>query len=269
VNSRRTVIIVAALILAALAFAGNVWYLDGAEDRAYDNAKRVEVYQVKKDIPKGLTGDQAISQDYIEKNEIPQEFYPGTAIKVINDIRNKVAINALPAGALVLNGQFVDPSVAQVTTAQQVDANNVAITVSVDQVHGVAGLLLPGDKVDMIVTSRDPNDEEITTAQVMYQNVKILAIGTQTVPQAGDTGGTGDSAAKADSASQAASGLITFTVPLDAAQRIALAASNASGNSSIYLALVPPDNTPIQPPAQARSDRLFDGLGLTPYPDNK
>jgi pilus assembly protein CpaB len=262
VNSRRTVIIAAALILAALAFAGNVVYLKGAQKRAYNNAQLVQVYKVNKEIPKGLTGDQAISQNFVGSAKIPQEFYPGTAVKDIGDIKSKVAINALPVGALILNGQFVPASVAQVTTAQQVEAGNVAVTISVDQVHGVAGLLMPGDKVNMILVGADKNDEDLQYAQVLYQNVKILAIGTKTAPQAGDTSGTEE---KATTTAEAGSGLITFTVPLDAAQRIALATSGGSGNSSLYLTLVPPDAQPVSGLPRVDTNSLFNNLPLTPY----
>lgn len=260
-NSRRTVIIAAALILAALAFAGNVMYLKGAQKRAYNNAQLVKVFVVKKEIPKGLTGDMAIQQNYVGSSEIPQQFYPGTAIKDIKDIENKVAINALPVGAIVLNGQFVPASVAQVTTAQQVEAGNVAITISVDQVHGVAGLLMPGDKVNMIVVAQDKDDAEKQFARVLYQNVKILAIGTKTAPQVGDTTASTAKSTTAD----AGSGLITFTVPIDAAQRIALATAGGSGNSSVYLTLVPPDTEPVGNLSEINSDTIFDNIPLTPY----
>lgn len=239
-------------------------YLKGAQKRAYNNAQLVKVFVVKKEIPKGLTGDQAIAQNFVGSSEIPQQFYPGSAIQDIGDIKSKVAINTLPIGAIVLNGQFVPASQAQVTTAQQVPAGEVAITISVDQVHGVAGLLMPGDKVDMIVTGTNPSDQTKSFAQVLYQNVHILAIGTKTAPQAGDTTGTKSSSA---TTADAASGLITFSVPVQAAQRIALAASNSSGSSSIYLTLVPPDTTPVTGLSQLGSENLFKDIQLTPYGD--
>ena len=262
-NSRRTVIIVAAVILAALAFLGNVLYLNNVKSEAYGDVKLVKVSVVKKAIPKGLSGDQALSQEYIRSGEIPQEYRPGSAITDANDIKNKVAIADLSPGQVLVDGQFVDPNVAQVTFAQRVPAGQVAISISVDQVHGVAGLLVPGDKVDMLVTTKDPNDDTKVTMQTMYQNVNILAIGTQAAPQAGDTAAaTGETTAAGDT------GLITFAIPLDAAQRIALASSSADSGASLYLALVPPDNTPIERPAGITpGDLIPGGLPLTPYPN--
>ncbi len=260
-NSRRTLIIVAALILAALAFLGNVLYLKGAQDRANKNAQTVQVSVVKKAIPKGLTGDQALSQEYIRAGEIPLEFRPGSAITDPNDIKNKVAITDLSPGQVLVDGQFVNPNVAQVTFAQRVPAGQVALSVSVDQVHGVAGLLVPGDKVNILVSTTDPADEKKKGLTVMYQNVNILAIGATAAPQVGDTTQT-----KSSTSAAGDSGLITFAVPLDAAQRIALAASGADSGSSIYLTLVPPDNTAADKPAPVTVQNVFDNLPLTPYP---
>lgn len=249
-------------MLALLAFLGNVMYLKNVHDDAYGDAKLVKVFVVAKAIPKGTTGEQAISQSYVRSGEIPQEFRPGSAIADINDIRGKVAVNALSPGQPVVDGQFVDPNVAQVTFAQRIPAGQVAVTVSVDQVHGVAGLLVPGDKVDMLVSWKDVENEQLTGNSVLYQNVNILAIGAKAAPQAGDT-----TAAKSTAQQVADSGLITFAVPLEAAQRIALVANGDFGNG-LYLALVPPDNTPVSPaPAPVTNFDIFDNLPVTPYPN--
>ncbi len=258
-------IIVAALALAAVAFIGNVLYLNKVKEAAYDDAQLVKVYVVKQPIPKGLAGEQAISQDYVRVGEMPQEYRPGSAVSNIDDIKNKVAINALSPGQVVVDGQFVDPNVAQVTFAQQVPAGQVAISISVDQVHGVAGLLLPGDKVNILVSTTDRNDEKRKIMNVMYQNVNILAIGTKTAPQAGAV--AKEESETATQTTAADSGLITFSVPLEAAQRIALAHTGADGGSSIYLALVSPDNTPVDPrPAPVDSYSILNDLPVTPYP---
>lgn len=259
-NSRRTVIIAGALALALVAFLGNFYYLKGAQDRAYDNAKRVKVYVVKRDIAKGTQGSQAISQDAIKQSEIPQEFYPGKAVTDLNTIRSKVAINDLSAGQVLVDGQFVDESVAQVTFSQRVPAGQVAISVSVDQVHGVAGLLMPGDMVDVLAVKAGDNNK--TQVNVLYQNVNIIAIGTKAAPQAGEV--TSSSSSKSASTSTGDSGLITFAVPLDVAEHFVVATQQPY---SIYLTLVPPDSSPVEPkPGEVNTDNLLSNLPVTPYP---
>lgn len=254
-----------ALVLAIAAFAGVVLYASNVRQAAYQNAKLVKVFKVEKDVAKGFTGELAIAQDYVRVSEIPQEYRPGSAINSLEEIKGKVALTDLSAGQVLVTGQFVDPAVAQVTTAQQVPAGQMAVTVSIDQIHGVAGLLLPGDKVNAMVIYGSPSDagkKEITT---MYQNVNIMAIGTKTAPQAGAT--TTDEEGAAATAGD--TGLITFSLPIEAAERMALAGSGGpDGSYALYLTLVPPDNQPIEVPAPIGNANMLTGLPLTPYPAN-
>jgi len=201
----------------------------------------VQVFVVKKDVPKGTAGEQALSNELVKAGSAPQEFRPATALTDINAIRGKVALTNLSAGQIVVDGMFVDPKVAQVTAAQRVPAGQVAVTVNIDQVHGVAGLLTPGDKVNMMIADKDGKEK------LLYQNVNILFIGSTAAPQPGET----------QAAAAAASSLITFAVPPAAAEKIALV------GSSLYLTLVPPDNQPVPvPPADPNA---LVGGPLTPY----
>jgi pilus assembly protein CpaB len=235
------ILVVAVVVAAVAAFATYAW-LNGVQDRAYKDAKLVRVYKVTKDIEKGVAGDQALESESIRADEAPEEFRPATALTNINVVRGKVALTKLSAGQIVVDGMFVEPRVAQVTAAQRIPAGQVAVTVSADSVAGVAGLLVPGDKVDIIVTNG-------AAQQMLFQNVNILFIGTTAAPQAGET----------QAVAPATSNLITFAVPPLAAEKIILA-SKAGG---LYFALVPPDNQPVPVPP-VNPGNLFTG-GLTPY----
>lgn len=239
-GSRRTLIVVVAVVLAALAAGATFFYVRGLEARAFDNAELVEVFVVSKDIPKGLPGEAA-ANDFVKATRIPRKFYPNTAVVELQELAGKVAGSALAANTVLLKGQFVDPRQAQVTFSQKIPAGRVAITVSVDQVRGVAGLLVPGDKVNILVA--DGGD-----MRVLYQNVDIIAIGSTAAPQPGET----------QEVANPGSGLITFAVPPAAASKIAFAAQQGG----LYLTLVPTDNQPVTVPP-VNGTNLFSG-GLTP-----
>jgi pilus assembly protein CpaB len=244
VNARRTVILVVAIIVAAVAAFSTYAWLNGVQDRAYDDAELVRVFKVVTDIPKGTSGEQALEQEAIKSDRAPKEFRPATALTDINTVRGKVALTPLSAGQIVVDGMFVEPRVAQVTAAQRIPAGQVAVTVSVDQTQGVAGLLVPGDKVNLMVAAPG-------STQMLFQNVNILFIGQTAAPEAGDT----------QAVEASASNLITFAVPPVAAEKIVLA--TRLPDSTVYLTLVPPDNVPVPvPPVDPRG--LFTG-GLTPY----
>lgn len=236
--NKRTLIVAGAVLAAALAAFANYAYLNSVQDRAYEDAELLKVFTVAKDIPKGLPGEQAIVEEFISSDEIPREFRPATALTDLQTIRGKVALVNLSVGQVVVEGMFVDPKVAQVSFSQRIPAGQVAVTVSVDQVRGVAGLLVPGDKVNLLVNVDG-------SQRFLFQNVNILAIGTSAAPQAGET----------QAAVNPGSNLITFAVPPEAAAKIVAA-------GSLYLTLVPPDNQPVAIPP-VNTGNLFGG-GLTP-----
>ncbi|HUP84128.1 MAG TPA: Flp pilus assembly protein CpaB [Acidimicrobiales bacterium] len=240
-GSRRTLIVVAAVVLAALAAVTTFVYVRGIEDRAYQGAQLVQVFVVTQDIPKGLPGEQA-ANDFIKVDKVPRKLLPSSAVTALDELAGKVAVAPLAANTILVTGQFVDPRTAQVTFSQKIPAGKVAITVSVDQVRGVAGLLVPGDKVNILVADG-------ASERLLFQNVDIIAIGSTAAPQAGETA----------EVTNPGSGLITFAVPPEAASRIAYASTQGGG---LYLTLVPTDNAPVNVPP-VNGANLFSG-GLTP-----
>jgi pilus assembly protein CpaB len=269
VSSRRTVILIAAIVIGAIAAFALYTYIGGIEDEANDNARRVKVYKVAETVPKGTFGDQAFADELIVESEIPAEFLPATAITTPDEINGLVAINSLPANQVVTSDLFVSPEQSLTTFASLLDPGQVAITISVDQVKGVAGLLVPGDVVNILLTGTplegETGEASSTSAAVqpqnaryLFQKVKILAIGQSKELQPGETASTNPDG----SVAAPASGLITFSVPPEAAQRIASADPGA-----VYLTLVPEDYQPSPLPPLDLNSPLpgEDGARLTPY----
>jgi pilus assembly protein CpaB len=241
VGNRRTVILIVAVVVALVAAGAIYSYLNSVQDRAYNNAKLVKVFRVEKDINKGLAGETAIDQDYVKSGDIPQKYRPTTALTDINAIRGKVALNNLSTGQIVVDGMFVEPRAAQVSFAQRIPPGQVAVTIQVDTIRGVAGLIVPGDQVDIMAQAQDGQ-------RYLFQNVNVLAVGSTPAPQPGDTTAT--------TTQTIGGGLMTFAVPPLAAAKISVA-------SGVYLTLVPPGNQPIAVPP-VNPGNLFTGP-LTPY----
>jgi pilus assembly protein CpaB len=256
-SARRTLILIVALAIGTVAAVSSVLYLNSVQSRANGNARLVRVYKVGSTISKGTTGDYAIGHSLIVASSIPDKFYPPTAVTDLSEIKGKVAPLDLAAGQILVENQFVEPSVAHTSfSTTNVPTGQVAITISVDQVHGVAGLVVPGDKVDMMGFFTPPNSTDPTGqfAHFFYQNVNVIAIGSVAAPTAGNTAPV----------TNPGGGLFTFAVPAEAAERIVL----ASQKNSIYLALVPPDNAPgtINPVNAGQIDTPSQGNAqLTPY----
>lgn len=278
-SSRRTLILIASVLVGAIAAYALFTYIGGIEDEANDNAERVEVFKIVQDIPKGTFGDEAFALGLIEPDVIAKEFRPPTAITSPAQIDGLVAISDLPVNQVVVSNQFVSQAESLSTFSSLLKNNEVAITISIDQVRGVAGLLVPGDFVNMLVTADAavaPAEGEAPAegqggaavftapARYLFQKVQILAIGQSRALEPGETSATNPDGTPVTSSS---SGLLTFAVPADAAQQMA---SVAGG--SYYLTLVPKDYQPEPlPPLDVNAPLPGETAGqLTPYgPDGR
>jgi pilus assembly protein CpaB len=234
--------LIGAVALAGITAFATFNYVSTADQRAFGDAELVEVFVVKSDIAKGFPGERALDEGLIVKDKIPRKFYPAKALVNAQTLRGKVALAPMAAGLPVIDGAFVEPRIAHESFAQRIDKGMEAITISVDDVRGVARLVVPGDKVNMLVTLDDQT-------QFMLQALEVLAIGNATELQPGESAPV-PGAAAAGVAPTSASGLVTFSVPAKDAAKIAL----ASQVGQIYLTLVPPDFAPAPVPPVNRGN---------------
>ncbi len=294
-NSRKPLVLIAAAVIAVLAVVILYSFVNGQKNRAFENAKMIKVWVVAdKPVARGTYGQQTGA--LITQDEIPKQFYPTNAITDREQIEGKVAVADLAVNSIVVEGNFVDPATASISLSTQLkkirNEDQTAITISVNDVQGVAGLIVPGDFVNIMVTKvsgvdlggdnvatgadgkqqacagipipegADPKDFLFCQqARVLMQKVEVLAIGQNAVPRPGQESAVASSVTSAPSNT----GLITFIVPMDSAQAIA---SVPPGN--FYLALTSQDYKPkatkaIAPDAKLPSE---DPEILTPYGPN-
>jgi len=240
VSNRRLLILVVAIAVASVTAWATWSYVSAADQRAFAGAQLVQVLMVKKDIPKGFPGERAVDEGYIVKDSIPRKYYPAKAVVDPQTLRGKVALAPLSAGLPVVDGSFVDPRVAEESFAQRLDKGMQAVTLSVSDVEGVARLIVPGDRVNLMVTTDNAGSK---TTQMVVQGVEVLAVGDTTTLQPGQQA-PAQPEGQAGKAPTTQSGLITFSVPALDAERLV----EASEVGSIHLTLVPPDFTPAPVP---------------------
>jgi len=111
--------LVGAIVIGVIAALLIYNYVQGIDDRANNNAKLVDVYVAKSDIPRGTAGEQAASSKAIDKSQIPQQFKPATAITTTDQLAKKVALFDIPANSVIVDNMFVDPASSQITFRQR------------------------------------------------------------------------------------------------------------------------------------------------------
>lgn len=248
-SNRRVLILVVAVALAAVTAFATFSYASSADERAQKGTELVEVFVVKKEIAKGFSGDKALDDGYIGKTRMPRKFYPAGALVNAQTIRGKVAVAPLAAGLAVVQSAFVEPRVARESFAQRIDAGSVAVTLSVSDVQGVARLVVPGDRVNLLVTMGDDKDPNGKMTGTVLQNIEVLAVGDTTELQPGEQAPETPEG-QAGKARTTQSGLITFSVPSIDAERVV----HASAVGTIHMTLVPPDFKPAPIPPVNRGN---------------
>jgi Flp pilus assembly protein CpaB len=223
VGNRRTLIAAAAIVLAAAAGFGVYFYVSGADSRAQDRVELVEAFIAARDIPKGMTGDTALSEGLIVPSRVLRGSVPPAAVTDSSLLNGKVAAATIEAKQFITAQSFVEPAEGGGgSLASSIGSSDkVAVTISVDAERGVANSIAPGDRVDILVVDNGG-------ASVLLEKVKVLAVGQETALSAGGVNGQ-------PSPTAATSGLITFELrPEDA-----LAVVNANKNGTVYLTLRP------------------------------
>jgi Flp pilus assembly protein CpaB len=281
VSSRRTAILIGAIAVGIVAVVLIWQYVRGIENNLYAESQPMTVFIAGQTIPRGTAGEAAVSDKSIVQGQVPQKFLPGTAITSVDEVQKKVALFEISPGTIVVRGMFVDQATTQISFRERLkNKTHVALSVQVDQVHGVGGFLVPGDEVNIMVMAKAPSTPNSTvlsangiaplrpesSARMLYQKVQILAVGQTQLLSPGEQAGAANGASATPTAI-AGSGLLTLNVPARAAQYLA-----TFQEGGFYLSLVPKDYqpTPLTPLPEI-IDQLpgEDAAQLCPYFDTE
>lgn len=221
-GNRRTLIAAAAIVLAAASGLGVYFYASGADTRAERQVQLVTAFVASQDIPKGTTGDTALSEGLISPAKVLRGSVPSSAVTDSGTLAGKVAAATIQSQQYITDDSFVAPAEGGGGSLATLigNKNEVAVTINVDAERGVANQIAPGDRVDILVVANG-------AANYILQNVKVLAIGQQTAATAETT--------DTQPANDTGSALVTFE--LSHADAATVVAANNSG--TLYLALRP------------------------------
>ena len=166
-NRRFIIMLSIALLLALLAaWVANSWVQGRA---APDSAGSVVVAAVE--IPFGVK---------IEEAQIKLIAWPGNsappqgAYSSKDQVVNKVAMNKFYPDEIITDKR-ISEYLGGSTLSAMITKEYRAISVRVDDVVGVAGFILPGNKIDILSTKMDRPTNKATT-RTLLQNIKVLAV---------------------------------------------------------------------------------------------
>ena len=124
-GSKRSMILVVALLIGSIAAFALYNYVNGVEDKALQGTEQVTVYWVQAPISANTQGEQVIGAKMIVTKQVPANLRPPTAITDLSTIKGKVAKTDLAVGQIVVPGMFVDQSQAASTWLRSSDQTPV------------------------------------------------------------------------------------------------------------------------------------------------
>jgi pilus assembly protein CpaB len=129
----------------------------------------------------------------------------------------RIALSRFESNEPILTSRVTGPG-QRASLSTLIDPGMRAVTIRVDDVRGVAGFVMPSDRVDVVLSRLDGDNKSNSYADVLLQNVKVLA-----VDQLSNEGQDKPAVAKA----------VTVEVSTEQAQKLVLAAG--VGNLSLVL----------------------------------
>lgn len=169
-NSRTLVLIGLSLILGlGAAFMANNWLsarLNAAPD---DNMKNVVVATLE--IPFG----QMVEPQHVTLVRMPKGTVPDDAFDATDKVVGKIATFAMLRGDIVRGARLAE-HLGGSTLASLIATDKRAISVRVDDVVGVGGFLLPGNRVDVLVAKKLEGGGNNAQSETILEDLRVLAV---------------------------------------------------------------------------------------------
>jgi len=176
----------AALVLAIAAGIGAKSVIDSFKRKTLEEGYPVWVIKAVRNLQVG----EILDYDCITEKRIPGDAVHAGDItrEELPEFVGRKLVRYVPAGDPI-NKRDIFPRASQIKFATQVDPDYRAITIPVDQVAGVAGLIKPKDRVDvlatLVYTVQTPSGaKSMMETMTVLENVTVLAIDSYTAEHA-------------------------------------------------------------------------------------
>ncbi len=139
------------------------------------------------------------------KESLPEGYFTHPA-----DLNNRVVIASIKKGEPLVEHRLAPISIKTGGVSAVLESGKRAVAVKGDKVIGISGFVNPGNRVDVLVTLRDPKTK-LEKTKVVLENIPVLATGTQVQ--------------KNDKGEPMPVDVYTLEVTLEQAEKLALASS--------------------------------------------
>jgi pilus assembly protein CpaB len=172
-DKKGIALLVISLVLAVAAGAGVYLYLKGMPVVAAEAPETAPVVVAATDMSFGTT----LEPQHLVVVEFPKESVPAGAYASIDSVLNQTTKVFVVAGEPILASKL---SVIGGGLSVRIPANMRAMSLKINDVTGVSGFVLPGDRVDVVVTMPHAGSPSTALTKTILQDLEVLAAGAKT-----------------------------------------------------------------------------------------
>jgi pilus assembly protein CpaB len=178
IMTSRTLLIGAFALMFGIAAAAGVYLFGNSQPGPAPKITTVSVVVAASDINRG----QTLSTTLLTTHNWPKDMVPEGSISNPREIENRTVIVPMMKGDLILEAKLAEKGAGR-GLAAVIPSGMRAVTIQTPNVAtGVAGFILPGNKVDVLLTMTHQGAEDRTgggSTITLLQNLEILAVDQQ------------------------------------------------------------------------------------------
>jgi pilus assembly protein CpaB len=172
VGTNLAILLVALIMGAIAAFLARDWLASHTAAVAEEEVGTIVVTNGAMSFGEPFTSDNIVEAPW------PSKSLPDGAFTKVQDVLKdgrRVALSAFVRNEPVVASKVSAPN-QRASLSTVIEAGKRAVTVSVDDVRGVAGFIYPGDYVDVVLTRTGSGEGKKNYSEVILQHIKVLGI---------------------------------------------------------------------------------------------
>jgi pilus assembly protein CpaB len=173
---RRLLTVLGMSVVLALVVAG-LFYMVSSHAAKTPTVATRDMVVAAEPLPLGL----AVKPNHVKIVKVPADMFPKSAFSKVDDVLDRSVISGIIQNEALLEERMA-PRGSGMGLLPIIPTGMRAMAVRVNEIIGVAGFILPGTRVDVLVTGRPPSGSNADVTTTVLQNITILSANQQMQP---------------------------------------------------------------------------------------
>jgi pilus assembly protein CpaB len=170
---RRLLTVLGMSVVLALVVAG-IFYQVSSHASAAPAVATKDMVIATESLPLGL----AVKPNHVKVIKVPVSMFPKTAFSKVDDVLDRSVISGIIHDEALLEERLA-PRGSGMGLLPIIPTGMRALAVRVNEIIGVAGFILPGTRVDVLVTGHPPTGSTADVTTTVLQNITVLSANQQ------------------------------------------------------------------------------------------